>query len=128
MSATLSAESSVPRGGVALSDGLPQQIELFLHHLAEQRRVAPNTVSAYGNDLRQFSQYLNAPGELEASIREEGLALDQGNVAGFVLHLREKGYAQATVARKVAAVKAFFHYAAEFGLIPHNPAASVDSP
>jgi integrase/recombinase XerD len=122
-----------------LPDELSDQIERFLHYLAEQRRVAPNTVAAYGNDLRQFAQYfestddqLRAPGvPVDGSLAtddDDRAGLSSGAVAGFVLHLREKGYAQATVARKVAAVKSFFHYASENGIIAHNPAAAVDSP
>src|SRR5581483_7856791 len=34
----------------------------------------------------------------------------------------------ATIARKIAAVKSFFHYAMESGLTAENPAAALDSP
>jgi len=111
-----------------VADGLSEHIDQFLFHLSDQRRVASNTIAAYGNDLRQFSQYLRLTNVVGVSSVAEGSLLDPGTVAGFVLHLREKGYAQATVARKVAAVKSFCHYAAEIGLISHNPAAAVDSP
>jgi len=128
MSLATGDRKSVPTGGAALAYGLSEQIDRFLSYLADQRRVAPNTIAAYGNDLRQFSQYLLITNEVTLDEVAGGTLLDPGTVAGFVLHLRDKGYAQATVARKVAAVKSFFHYAAEIGLIAHNPAASVDSP
>jgi integrase/recombinase XerD len=124
----LAGVGTVPAEGKVLTDELSEQIELFLRHLTDQRRVAPNTVAAYGNDLRQFSEYLRLASPEGAPQLTDGSLLDPGTVAGFVLHLREKGYAQATVARKVAAVKSFVHYAAEAGVIPNNPAAGVDSP
>ena len=111
-----------------MPDELSQQIELFLRHLTEERRVAPNTVAAYGNDLRQFSEFLRIENAQTAPELAGSSLLDANTVARFVLHLLERGYAQATVARKVAAVKSFFHYAAESGVITTNPAAAVDSP
>jgi site-specific recombinase XerD len=54
--------------------------------------------------------------------------VDTGDVAGFVLYLRTRGYSQATIARKVAAVKSFFRFASESGLVDTNPALALDSP
>ena len=111
-----------------VSDG----IDLFLRHMANQRRAAPNTVSAYHNDLRQFIEYLDSAPRANPNGRSQDPrsieALDSGTVAGFLLNLREKQYSQATVARKVAAVKSFFRYAMETGLVAKNPAVSLGSP
>ncbi|MBM2810557.1 MAG: phage integrase family protein [Chloroflexi bacterium] len=111
---------------------LTEDIDKFLHHMANQRRVAANTVSAYHNDLRQFEEYLvseHSNGSFQSVAEPVTIdGLDSGAVAGFVLHLREKGYAQATVARKVAAVKSFFGYASDVGLVLSNPTLSLDSP
>jgi integrase/recombinase XerD len=115
--------------GVSLAAGLNDSIDQFLHYMANQRRVAPNTVAAYHNDLRQFADYVEGAGPyagVESHVSSE--PVDSGAVAGFVLFLRDKGYAQATVARKIAAVKSFFHYASESGLVAENPAAALDSP
>jgi integrase/recombinase XerD len=109
---------------------LSETVDHFLRHMANQRRAAPNTVSAYHNDLTQFHDYLlsSQPG---GSDGHNGVGLedvDAGTVAGFVLYLRTRGYSQATIARKVAAVKSFFRYAAEAGLVDTNPALALDSP
>jgi integrase/recombinase XerD len=119
-----------PRGGAELNDGLSDTIATFLSYMAHQRRVAANTVTAYRNDLNQFMVYLHAgTGDEDAPDQPLGVQfLDSAAVAGFVLYLREKGYAQATVARKLAAVKSFFHYTADMGLVPRNPASGLDSP
>jgi integrase/recombinase XerD len=101
----------------------------FLRHMANQRRAAPNTVSAYHNDLTQFRDYLASSGAAGSHGHGIGLEeVDAGDVAGFVLYLRTRGYSQATIARKVAAVKSFFRYASEAGLIAANPALALDSP
>ena len=109
---------------------LTETVDAFLRHMANQRRAAPNTVSAYHNDLTQFHDYLvtSEPGGPRG---HNGVGLrdvDAGTVAGFVLFLRTRGYSQATIARKVAAVKSFFRYAADEGLVGSNPALALDSP
>jgi integrase/recombinase XerD len=107
-------------------------VELFLHHLTDERRAASNTVSAYHNDLAQFREYLESSDAAHPNGTDQDgdsmEAVDSSVVAGFVLNLREKGYSQASVARKVAAVKSFFRYAAETGLVGRNPAMSLGSP
>lgn len=117
------------RNGV-IAHELSETIDHFLRHMANQRRAAPNTVSAYHNDLTQFHDYL-VSSEPGGSNGHNGVGLedvDAGTVAGFVLYLRTRGYSQATIARKVAAVKSFFRYAAEAGLVATNPALALDSP
>jgi integrase/recombinase XerD len=111
----------------------------FLQFLADEKRLSPNTLAAYRNDLRQFEEYLAArqhdplgtgstngtsvvaPADPTTASREQ--------VAGFFLSLREdKGYSAATIARKMAAVKSLFHYLARHGWITTNPTADLGSP
>src|SRR3954469_23411764 len=113
----------------------------FLQFLTAERRLSPNTLAAYRNDLRQFEEYLvvrqqdplgigltngsingvAGPADPASATREE--------VAGFFLSLREdKGYSAATIARKMAAVKSLFHHLTRQGAITTNPAADIGSP
>ncbi len=113
----------------AIAHELSETVDLFLRYMANQRRAAPNTVSAYHNDLTQFRDYLAASGPSGPNRGPLDLEdVDAGDVAGFVLYLRTRGYSQATIARKVAAVKSFFRYASEDGLVDTNPALALDSP
>src|SRR5215207_3370386 len=111
----------------------------FMQFLTAERRLSPNTLAAYRNDLRQFEEYLAvrqndplgtgatngttiaAPADSTVATREE--------VGGFFLSLREdKGYSAATIARKMAAVKSLFHYLTRQGAITSNPTADLGSP
>lgn len=93
----------------------------FLAHLHAQRRFAVNTLTAYRNDLSQLCSYLEAEGIQSGDV-------DTGAVASFILGLKEREYAPASLARKLAAVKSFFAYLADRGLIAADPAADIDSP
>lgn len=75
----------------------------FLHYLRFERGYSPNTLAAYEHDLQQFQGFvddLNAP--LEDLTPEE---LD-----GFIAALQREGYSSATVARKIAATRAFLRF------------------
>lgn len=98
-------------------------IAAFLTALEGDRGFSINTVAAYRNDLGQFSSFLRGQQEL-GSWNE----LDESRLTSYVLYLRERRYANSTVARKVAAVKSFCHYLQEQGVLRHDPAAGLPSP
>jgi len=94
-----------------------------LDGLEGSRGFSPNTVSAYRNDLGQFCEFLQT-GNSIASWPE----LSATHLTGFVLFLRERDYANSTVARKVAAVRSFCHFLIAEGLLRHDPSDSLPSP
>jgi len=109
----------------------------FLQFLAAEKRLSPNTLAAYRNDLRQFEEYLAARqhdplgnGSTDGIVAPaDPTTASREQVAGFFLSLREdKGYSAATIARKMAAVKSLFHYLSRQGWITVNPAADLGSP
>lgn len=101
---------------------MQEQIEQFLTHMAGERRMSANTTAAYRTDLDQLSSYL----------REQGVAawsdVTHDHVIGFLIFLRERRYANSTVARRTAAVKSFFGYMLGQQLIPADPTEQIDSP
>jgi integrase/recombinase XerD len=105
-------------GGAAAAD---QQIDAFLRYLQVEKRFAANTLSAYRNDLRQLRGHLDVEGL-------DGWHVDAEDIVGFILWLKEKEYAPASLARKLAAVKTFFAYLHRHDLIPADPAAQIGSP
>jgi integrase/recombinase XerD len=111
------------------TDQLNQTVAAFLRHLREDLHRAPNTVSAYQNDLGQFVSFVdghNQRAAFQAAATDELVAPEA--VSAFVFALRERGYSPATIARRIAAVKSFFGYAQATGRIAMNPASALDSP
>jgi integrase/recombinase XerD len=98
-----------------------RQIDAFLRHQQVERGFSTNTLSAYRNDLRQLRSRLTAEGL-------DGWDVEPQHVVGFIFWLREKEYAPASLARKLAAVKAFFAHLHRQGLIAADPAAAIGSP
>jgi integrase/recombinase XerD len=118
---------------------MDKSVEAFLSHLSVEKGFSDNTLAAYHNDLTQFEEYLRLkasaptlPGEEpEAAVGPDGVhwpSVTKRAIINFVLFIKEKKYAPATVARKVAAVKSYFHYLVAENMIRSDPTATLDSP
>jgi integrase/recombinase XerD len=122
MAQTLEREAAEPAAPAApalpLSD---QNVQDFLAHLSGEKAFSANTLSAYANDLRQLQAYLRSQNVATT-------AVEPATILGFVLFLKEKEYAAASLARKLAATKSFFSFLRERGTIARDPAARVGSP
>jgi integrase/recombinase XerD len=102
---------------------MQQQIEAFLRFITVEKGYAQNTLSAYQNDLHQMAAYLTAknPEMTWAMVTRE-------DVGEYITHMKSLTYSATTVARKLAALKSFFHFLTVERLIAENPAAMLDSP
>jgi integrase/recombinase XerD len=105
---------------------MEDEIGHFLNFLSVEKGASSNTIAAYKNDLEQLKTYvlgLSLNGD-----RPFWSQVDRGALLDFILELRRRRYADATVARKVAAVKSFFSFLQAEGILRKNPAESLNSP
>ncbi|MCB9127709.1 MAG: tyrosine-type recombinase/integrase [Ardenticatenales bacterium] len=101
-----------------------RMMDSFLDYLENSVGYSPHTVAAYRNDLNQFASWLEAQ-----SAENEGWdSLGEAEVASYLLFLREREYATATIARKIAAVKSFYKHLVEEELLDDNPTAHLTTP
>lgn len=97
-------------------------IQDFVTALESERKSSQNTLGAYRTDLRQLIDFLRRRG-IE-SWQEVTPAL----IADFVLDLRERLYATTSIARKVAALKSFFHHLVATHIITFDPSEALQAP
>jgi integrase/recombinase XerC len=93
-------------------------IAAFATHLGAGRGLSEHTVRAYGGDVRQ----------LLAFAARRGVAWDAIDLAllrGWLGTMVAARLGRSTVARRGAAVRCFFAWAAESGRIPRDPAARL---
>lgn len=118
---------------------MDQHIQEFLNNLSVEKNFSENTLAAYRNDLTQLEEYLRvvashpvfAGESADAVVGPGGVAWESVTkraIINYVLFIKEKQYAPATVARKVAATKSFFHYCLAEGIVHNDPTATLDSP
>ena len=98
-----------------------EKVDAFLTHLVEQKGYSENTLAAYHNDLSQFLSFLSR----HVSDWDE---VGQKLIIDYILYMKEKEYASSTVARKVAAIKSFFHHLVAVGAVATDPTTTLDSP
>lgn len=100
---------------------MQRAIELFLTWISEDRDYSENTINAYKGDLSQFLEFCQ-----ERQI-EAWTGVQRDDVEAYLLHLEDRAYARATVARKIAAVRSFFQFLLSEKLISTNPASEIAS-
>lgn len=98
-------------------------VERFLEELSNERGFSSNTVSAYGNDLRQFATFMQNERRMSS-----WSVLSNEDVKAFELYLRERGYAASTVARKTAATRTFCGYLVEQQIVRSDPSSEMTTP
>jgi integrase/recombinase XerC len=100
-------------------------IARFLHYLAVERNASDLTVKSYREDLIALAQYLTEarggrppqPGEITVL-----------ELRGYVAALDEAGYAQTTIARRLASLRSFFRFGQREGWVQNNPAKPLRNP
>lgn len=105
---------------------MKEKIQNFLNFLDVEKGYADNTIAAYRNDLTQFLRYLEE--QSEDSEQATWAEVDKDTIVNYILNLKEREYTSSTVARKVAAIKSFFHYLMAAGIMKDDPTATLDSP
>jgi len=98
-----------------------RRIDDFLQYLETEKGCSENTISAYRNDLTQFLEFI---GQDTSDWQEIG----KNRLVKYISLLRNRDYASSTVARKVAAVKSFFHFLLDQDVLEDDPTATLDSP
>jgi len=104
------------------SSPLVKAVRDFLGHLAH-RGASVNTIAAYRSDLEQLAYFVEthrAGGDYSA--------LDRAAVEEFVAGLKESGYRDASVARKLAAARSFFVFLANEGALSADPTEGFAGP
>jgi integrase/recombinase XerC len=100
---------------------MQEKIEAFIDHLRFERNASVHTIDAYRRNLLQFSAFL-----LEAGI--PFTRIDHVAIRTFLAHLYRKQEKKSTIARKLAAIRSFFHFCVQKKWMKDNPAKVVATP
>ena len=105
-----------------------ERIDALLAYLQTDRRLSPNTISAYRNDLLQFADFLEVQAAREGSGGIPLATITKERLGAYFLHLRDRGYSSASVARKIAALRALFQFLRRRGEVASDPTLGLNSP
>jgi integrase/recombinase XerD len=99
---------------------LQEAVTQFLFHCRYEKNLSPKTLKAYSIDLRQFTEYLATNLEIAALAAVDKTAL-RAYIKSLFGPLKEK-----SVKRKVATLKALFHFLEREDAIAINPFRKMD--
>lgn len=101
---------------------LARALEEYLDYVAVERGCSPNTVLAYGRDLRDYLVALGHEGvTLPSQVTRE-------RIEDHVRRLRERGMAVSSVERALSAIKGFHRFMAVERISATHPAANLPLP
>lgn len=99
---------------------MDNELDQFLAYLRVTRNASENTCKAYAEDIGQFIGYVESAGQVSAP------AVTAAMVRGFIGSRPE--LARASRARKAAALRSFFAFLAQRGIVKSSPAAGLRTP
>jgi len=103
-----------------------EDIDIFLNYLKVEKGFSENTWSAYKNDLYQMADFavkeVGNRGEMPSWAN-----FKRQDMLSFLLSLKERNYAAATVARKVAAAKSLFGFLVAEKKMTADPTENLNS-
>ncbi len=106
---------------------MKEDIENFLNYLAVEKGFSTNTVVAYRNDLYQLASFVKDEAA-KRGLMPSWANFNRQGMLSYQLDLKQRNYAAATLARKVAAAKSFFGFMKAEDRIKENPTRDVPSP
>ncbi len=92
-----------------------EHIEIYLEYCKYRKRLDYKTLKAYRIDLKQYACYTNAFEDFFSK-----------NILDSYLTILHKQYKPKTVKRKIASLKAFFHYLSYQEILSENPFDKLD--
>lgn len=92
-----------------------------MEYLTVELGLSANTRQAYERDFRLFCKTLGVKNS-DALVN-----VNREQITGYMTQLKEKGLAAATIARKLAAIKAFYRFMTAEGYMDANPAEVVEA-
>lgn len=107
---------------------LPELVDDYLEHLADERNLSPHSVRAYAGDLGRFSDFLARDG-LGVPVEEiDPVEIDAQTVRSFIASLARDGLSRTTQGRALSAVRSFLRHLSRRGVLTANPAEGIQRP
>lgn len=83
------------------------------------KKFTTNTINSYLYDLGLFEEFL---GDRDINDTEKS------DILKYMVYLSNKDYSEKSIARKVTALKSYFYYAMNMGLVERDPTFQVSTP
>jgi integrase/recombinase XerC len=103
---------------------MEQALAEFLRHLAEEKNASALTIKSYREDLMQALDFFRT----KLSAQADPAQITSRHLRALQVWLHEQGYAKATIARRIAAVRSWCRFLCRQGTLEANPADGLRGP
>lgn len=93
-------------------------LDEFLSYLNYEKGFSQNTLFSYKRDLKQFLVFIKGKAE----------EVSRAHISRFVAFLSQKKYASSSIARKLSALKSFYHFLVREKYVKEDPTGQVILP
>ena len=101
---------------------MEQLLDQFLHYLIVEKGLSKNTIEAYSHGLTRFLTHLREKGVQEIQ------NVDKFHIRSFLLVLRKKNLNTRSIVRNLVAIRTFFRFLIQEGILESNPVEELESP
>ncbi len=98
-------------------------ITSFLDYLLKEKRYSQRTIASYASDLKQFSEFL-----IRAFETEDISAVSSAMVRSWLIELMELGLSNASINRKLSALKSLYRFLLMKKEVDQNPMQKLVGP
>ena len=99
-----------------------KDLDRYLDHLSQERRLSPHTRAAYARDLQSLIEFCDLQG------RDDWPAINSHDVRAFAASCHRQGLAGKSIQRRLSAVRGLFEFLLGEGRAAHNPARDIRAP
>jgi integrase/recombinase XerD len=96
-------------------------LEAFIDYLKVEKGLVPNSISAYGKDLKKYTRYLKKGGRV--NYRD----VSRKDITDFLFFLRKK-ISPVSIARILSAIKSFHKFLLREKIASRDPSDFIESP
>ncbi|MBI3610113.1 MAG: site-specific tyrosine recombinase XerD [Nitrospirae bacterium] len=97
-------------------------IQQFLQYLTVEKGLSPNTLTAYGADLKRFSEFL------QQKRRARWDEITRRDLLDFLADRKQKGLSSRSLARQIATLRNFYRFLNRENLLQTDPTQNLESP
>ncbi|MEK7813159.1 MAG: site-specific tyrosine recombinase, partial [Candidatus Desantisbacteria bacterium] len=101
---------------------MKDKIDDFINYLGVERGLSENTLAAYMEDLLQYVEFLKT---IHVNSWDEVM---RGQIISYIVYMRDLGLKATSISRKIAALKTFFRFLIQEGVLKIDPAIDIDLP
>jgi integrase/recombinase XerD len=97
-------------------------IDEFVNYLTIEKGHSQNTIESYQRDILKFLNFIKS--ETIDKFKDVG----QKEIIDYLMHLRERDFSSASVARRLVSIKVFYKFLNSEEIVNINPTENIESP